>query len=482
MPDGGSHNGINTVSVADGAPAAAALPFVTLGHLLRPKVLTVRSRISSTERGSTARTVILAVAALLFWAAIFEVLSRILTYFRDVQDIGALLAGKLMGLILIGFFAILLLSNVIGALSTFFMARDLDMIVSAPLDWFRVYVAKLIETAVHSSWMVLLISVPIFSAYGASYDGGWLFPVVAIAVLIPFLVLPATVGSAITLLLVNVFPARRTRDILTVLAVLSAAGLVLLFRMVRPERLAKPEAYESLTEFVAVLRAPTSPFLPSEWAQNVIMSYLTGVDRNSAFLFFLLWLTAASFVILGAKAHGMLYHKGYTKAQEGTGVARGARKGALERFAERLFRVVGTTKRELLMKEIRIFFRDSTQWSQLILLAVLVVVYVVNITYQGERKLFLPFRMVSDLELAPMNPGLGQYFGVTTGVLVINVPERTTLNLRSGDVVTLVDGRRVSNPSQFFRVLFSYEPGEQFRFEIVRMKRRETVTGSLAER
>jgi S1-C subfamily serine protease len=97
-------------------------------------------------------------------------------------------------------------------------------------------------------------------------------------------------------------------------------------------------------------------------------------------------------------------------------------------------------------------------------------------------QLFMPFKMVSDLELAPMNPGLGQYFGVSTGVLVINVPEGTTLNLRSGDVVTLVDGRRVSNPSQFFRVLFSYDPGEQFRFEVVRMKRRETVTGTLADR
>lgn len=99
-----------------------------------------------------------------------------------------------------------------------------------------------------------------------------------------------------------------------------------------------------------------------------------------------------------------------------------------------------------------------------------------------EPQFFMPFKMVSDLELAPMNPGLGQYFGVTSGVLVINAPEGTTLNLRSGDVVTLVDGRRVSNPSQFFRVLFSYDPGEQFRFEIVRMKRRETVTGSLADR
>jgi ABC-2 type transport system permease protein len=31
------------------------------------------------------------------------------------------------------------------------------------------------------------------------------------------------------------------------------------------------------------------------------------------------------------------------------------------------------------LKEWRLFFRDSTQWSQLVLLAVLVVVYVFNV-------------------------------------------------------------------------------------------------------
>jgi S1-C subfamily serine protease len=99
-----------------------------------------------------------------------------------------------------------------------------------------------------------------------------------------------------------------------------------------------------------------------------------------------------------------------------------------------------------------------------------------------EPPIFFELRAMAELELAPMNPGLGPYFGVTTGVLVIRAPERTTLNLKSGDVVTLVDGRRVSSPNQFFRVLRSYEPGERFRFEIVRMKRRETVTASLADR
>jgi S1-C subfamily serine protease len=99
----------------------------------------------------------------------------------------------------------------------------------------------------------------------------------------------------------------------------------------------------------------------------------------------------------------------------------------------------------------------------------------------GQARVFLR-RGMADLELAPMNPGLGAYFGTTSGVLVISVPDRTLLNLRNGDVVIAVDGRKVSSPGQFFRILRSYEAGEGFRFEIMRMKRREVVTGSMANR
>lgn len=86
---------------------------------------------------------------------------------------------------------------------------------------------------------------------------------------------------------------------------------------------------------------------------------------------------------------------------------------------------------------------------------------------------------ISDLELAPMNPALGQYFGVTEGVLVINVPVRSRLNLRPGDVVLSVDGRKVTNPNQLFRALLSYDPDERLQIEVQRMKRRDTVTGQV---
>ena len=64
--------------------------------------------------------------------------------------------SKLLGLILVGFFSILVLSNIITALSTFFLARDLDLLVAGPVDWLTLYAGKLVETLLHSSWMVTL--------------------------------------------------------------------------------------------------------------------------------------------------------------------------------------------------------------------------------------------------------------------------------------------------------------------------------------
>src|SRR5215216_1086218 len=92
-----------------------------------------------------------------------------------------LLAGKLLGLILVSFFGMLLLSNVISALSTFFLARDLDLLVAGPVDWLRLYAAKLVETCAHSSWMVVLMAVPLFAAYGIVYHGGPMFVFVVVS-------------------------------------------------------------------------------------------------------------------------------------------------------------------------------------------------------------------------------------------------------------------------------------------------------------
>ena len=94
-------------------------------------------------------------------------------------------------------------------------------------------------------------------------------------------------------------------------------------------------------------------------------------------------------------------------------------------------------------------------------------------------RVFMLGSPLAELELAPLNPDLGRYFSATEGVLVISVPPESKLGLKPGDVVLSVDGRKVKVPSQLFRVLQSYEAGEEFKLEVMRMKKKETVTGTV---
>ncbi|HKE92244.1 MAG TPA: hypothetical protein VKB45_18060 [Gemmatimonadales bacterium] len=372
----------------------------TLVHVLQPKWRTALQRVRQERAsGGGGKLVILLLVGSGFWIGAYSVCYFVLKALRSVEEIGAPIAGKMLGVVLLSFMSILVLSNVITALSSFFLAKDLDLLVSAPVDWLRLYLAKLGETLVHSSWMVGLTSVPILAAYGVVFHGGLLFVPYVLLVMLPLLLLPAVVGTALTLILVNVFPARRTRDLLSIIALGAAAGVILLFRLIRPEQLARPEGFQNLVAFIAVLRAPTSPLFPSEWASRAIMGFLDQDFDVQPLV--LLWTTAAAFVTLGAILHRRLYATGFTKAQEGA-----------ERFVRGIFwrNTVGlvlfplpVAKREFVLKDIKLFFRDTTQWSQLILLAVLVVVYLFNIKalplHRGEQVGFFFVTLVSFLNL-----------------------------------------------------------------------------------
>ncbi|HEX7785502.1 MAG TPA: hypothetical protein VF653_04705, partial [Methylomirabilota bacterium] len=361
------------------------------------------ARLRQERTGSRPKVLLLAVVGGVFWAGIFGIAYRVLHYVQRVADIGDLLAGKMLGIILLAFLTILLLSNVITALSTFFLAQDLDLLVGAPVGSARIYLAKLGETIVHSSWMVALLALPILSAYGIVYSGGPLFPLVAAAAFAPFLVLPAVLGTIVTMLLVNIFPARRTRELLGLIALGALAVVVILLRVIQPEQLARPEGFRNFVDYLAVLRTPTSPLLPNEWATSMIMNWLLRIAEPQPVL--LLWGSAAAAVVLGALAHRALFLSGYSKAQEGAErKVRRPLRGPLGVALRRL----PPDRREFMLKDLRLFFRDNTQWSQLILLAVLLVIYIFNIKslpiHSGER---IPFGLVTIISF--LNLGLAGF-------------------------------------------------------------------------
>jgi ABC-2 type transport system permease protein len=367
-----------------------------------------RSALARARRGPDhaprGRGILLALAGVAFLVVAFGISYRTVMYFKGVPEIGQLLAGKLLGMAFLAFISILLLSNLVSSLSTFFLARDLDMLVAAPLDWGRFYLAKLGETVIHSSWMVVLLALPLLTAYAVAWDGGLLFPFVALGALLPLLIIPGVIGSALTLVLVNVFPARRTRDLLGLITILAAGALVVMLRMVRPEQLARPDGFQNLVDFLAVLRTPSHPLLPSDWASGMLMNWLTRVADPLPIA--LLWTTAGASIVMGAALHRRLYVSGFARAQEGAdSFVRGTR---WDGIAKRLLIGMPPMRREFILKDLRTFFRDSTQWSQLILLGVLVMVYLFNIQalplFSGEK---VPVLLVT--LIAFLNQGLAGF-------------------------------------------------------------------------
>ena len=88
----------------------------------------------------------------------------------------------------------------------------------------------------------------------------------------------------------------------------------------------------------------------------------------------------------------------------------------------------------------------------------------------------------ADMELVKVNPGLGEYFGTSEGLLVVSVGDDSTFGLKSGDVILSIGGRKPLNPAHALRILGTYEPNESVSFDIMRLKHRSTVSGKMPER
>jgi C-terminal processing protease CtpA/Prc len=85
------------------------------------------------------------------------------------------------------------------------------------------------------------------------------------------------------------------------------------------------------------------------------------------------------------------------------------------------------------------------------------------------------------MELVPLTPVLGAYFGTDDGLLVVRAPADDALGLRDGDVILDISGREPTTPEHAMRILASFEPGETLRMTIMREQRRETLELALPE-
>ncbi|MDI6754404.1 MAG: hypothetical protein QME78_08420 [Thermodesulfobacteriota bacterium] len=375
--------------------------------LLQPKITALQNRLRRPDKRSLLKPLILACLALGFWFLMFFVFQRVLVYFRSVELFGNLLAVRLMSMTLLTFFSVLLFSNVISALSTFFLAEDLNLVLSRPVSLDSLYYARLTETMFHSSWMVILFGLPVFFAYAWVYSSSLGYYLIFIGAFIPFLIIPAALGTLLSMALVNTFPARRTKEVLFLLSIFLVIALYFLLRFLQPERLVNPDSFAGLVEYFTALNTPSWPLLPSFWVSEALLPYYLGERADSIFFLGLLWSTAGATVVLGNWASRALFFDGWSKSQEARR-ARFTQTPLINRVLRSMSRPLNSRIRALTIKDFKSFFRDTTQWSQLILLTALVVVYLYNFSVLPLDKSPMPTFFLTNL-ISFLNMGLAGF-------------------------------------------------------------------------
>jgi ABC-2 type transport system permease protein len=323
---------------------------------------------------------------------------------------GSLLSKRILFLIFAFFFVMLAFSNLIIGYSTLFRNRETMWFLSLPIPHRNVYRWKFFEALAISSWALIFLSAPMMIAYGRVHDVGPAFYFQVCMDSLPFVVIPALLGSWSMVFLVRVLAWPSVRWGLFLLAV---GTVLLIIFAVKPVSEAETVSQHDVLSFDKILRHTRfslNPFLPSAWLAQSVLAWSEGLVRQGVFFFLLLLSNALMGLLIGFEVVGRCFYGSWVimlssraerfqrraEAQK----SRSWRRSSLEWLVD-LARPISGPGAALILKDIRLFWRDPTQWTQFMIFFGLLCIYVLNlrnVTFSFQS----PFweTMISYLNLA----------------------------------------------------------------------------------
>jgi ABC-2 type transport system permease protein len=289
------------------------------------------------------------------------------------------LVERLMGMVFLMAFSMLIFSNILSTLSVVYLSRDLPLLISSPLRINSIFKAKCLVSSVTSSYTVVLIMIPIFLSYAHCFKTGMAFLIPALLTLLLFIAFSSGLGTLITIILMRFFPAKRAQQVVTVLGLFMIIVLVSAVRMMRPERLLSPSGGADFAAVVKSITVKSVGYFPGTWASRAILG--TGQAEFDSFLKGFIPLLVSSILIISLvfwiSRH--IYYRSWALS----GISR--RGGKTERsyrrilLLEKLYSFLPPKLKAMFAKDTLLFFRETTQWSQLLILGGLVFIYLLNI-------------------------------------------------------------------------------------------------------
>lgn len=351
--------------------------------LIRIKLAILAAILFDTHKNYLARNIAMGLTlAVLVGGSYYFFRYLIFGYVIVIEDIGQLLIDRVVAVGFLIFFFLLVVSSLVTSLSALYRTRETEYLFSTPLSVYVLFAGKFVDIVAFSSWSILIMALPILASYAqvrafSVYD----YAVAGIIILLPYVLAAASIG-AILAILFRYFIKRLHPFILAAAGVILFAGLLTALAVFSgPTRFQVQftEDFRALNLFINNFNLNTNPFLPNYW----LVQGLAGLAEHSwrtVLLYAGALVTTAIFALsLLTLTVERLYFRTWLTSLE----ARRTDSTTVSSVSSAGLLVTPPRSQEqaLLAKDMLLFIREPAQWSQLILLLVLLGLYFTNLTF-----------------------------------------------------------------------------------------------------
>jgi ABC-2 type transport system permease protein len=340
-----------------------------------------RNHVRAFLQGSRLRLLMLVVCSAVFWLALFVGFFEGFKFLNSFINATDEIVEYLFGIFFLSLLVLLMVSTGIILYGGLFHSREVALLLAMPAGDDRIFAYKFVEAVAFSSWGFLLLGSPMMVAYGITAGAGWLYYALFLGFLIAFVLLAGSIGAIAAILVANYAPRRaKTVLALAVGVILLLGGLVIARLFQTPgEALSR----DWLDAMLLRLTFSQHPLLPSRWMSKGLVGTARGEDTVGGYYLMVTSVQAAVVYLLAAVVARDLYRRGYSQVQGGRSTRRHHGLYLLDTLFHRLFAFVPTSIRLLILKDIRSFRRDPTQWSQFLIFFGLLAFYFINIRRLG---------------------------------------------------------------------------------------------------
>ena len=378
--------------------------------LIRVNALQSWRRLLATRSQSRLLTGIIAFFVLGYLVLSFELFYHGLKFIAGFPGLGAVLTERLLYVLFAFLFALLLLSNLIISYTNLFRNRETAFLLSLPVSNQTIFRWKLMESTILASWAFLFLIAPLLVAFGLVRGAPWHFYFLTVALIGLFIVLPSVLGAWLAIVIGRFLDRRSFQTAVVIAAVLLLFVAIWWKTQAATDELLDKRTLEALDQLLSKTRFTLFPFLPSYWLSTAVLQWAEGIVRDSLFFALVLLSHTLFFGGLAFTRFGGLFYDTASAVQSRAGgngfkinyfQTRSHQRsdGLVERFFALLFWLDRDT-RALAVKDMQMFWRDTTQWGQSVMFFGLLAVYVINLR-NFTHQLSSPFwiNMVAFLNL-----------------------------------------------------------------------------------